>query len=112
MGITSWMEKNFAKGIAKAMKHSYDKCKVNMPEATEKEILQKTLSLRPSREARKIIEDRTFWAEKENINLQSVVLEVINREYRKGHLKNDFLSIPSDTMDNLMDGILEILKKE
>ncbi len=109
MSLQTWADKRFAKGIAKAMKRTYFVCKESMPNASEEEILRKVVSLRPSQKAKKLLEDKDFWNEKENLNLWDVTLAIIIKEYRKGHLEKRLLLIPRDSNYNLMSGLNEVL---
>lgn len=109
MGLQSWADKKFAKGIAKAMRSSYFVCRKNMPGTSEKEILKKTVSMRPSKEAKKLLDDNSFWDDEKNINLWTVTWALIGSEYRRGYLKNNFISISQDSMNNLLDAMNKVI---
>lgn len=74
MGLFQWGEKRFAKGIAKAMMHSYKMYKSHYPNLSEYELVKMTLSDRPGEPAADLlrgIQDKNTW-----INLGGNFLEI------------------------------------
>ena len=109
--IQSWADKSFARGIAKAMKRTYLMCKDDMSEVSEEECLKKVLSARPTKAAKNLLSNNSFWSDKSNITLWSVTFTLIMHEFRRGYYKNNLLPIPRDSMNDLTYALREVIDR-
>lgn len=95
MGLFEWGEKRFARGITKAMIHSYLLLKANYPNLNERELVREVLSTRPGNPAKEILkdmDDSNFWqgiAGESFIEVIYILVRMEYVEYMKGTLDTE-----------------------